>query len=480
MNPAIFISLAMIVFAIGIGTLTSVINSPWIVFFMSPLFFIVLALKDFRIAVFVLVVIVGVGQSRLLPSFSGFNVFNFLILGAMLGLAIKWFTKRQALVMPPRALLLLIVPMSLGLVNGIFNLPTLPAGAELLAGTGNVAALEYAKLLYLRPLLYVLLSLLLANAISNSLRPEKWALPIVISAVVPAFIVIGIVVGFGFDLRSLSSNWNLLGAIGIHKNSLGGLLALGIAPVLFLIPVVKRSSIKILLIICTCTVVAALLLTFSRGGVMAGLAIWILFCIINRYFGLLLLSLLIVPVVFFALPSEIADRLMLGLSEGASGASAARADDELSAGRFWVWEQLLPEIAKRPLIGAGISGHLWAELALISKVSYPHNFLLSTFIDLGIPGGLCVVTFFCILVKGFFRLSKSESLHPTLRALSASGCAMVLGWFVFGLTNSDYIPGKDQIPIWILAGLLFAFWAQAFPRVANLSFYGSARVQQIH
>jgi O-antigen ligase len=461
--PSIIITAILVLLAILLGTITAVLNSPWIFFLITPFVFVALALRDYRIAVVTLVMLITLGQSRFLPSFSGFNVFNYLILGATVGLSLKWFLEKKPVLMPPKALLLLVVPMTLGLINGVIHVGSLPSTTVLIEGVPGVAPMEYAKLNYVRPMLYILLSVLIANAIRDSKNQDKWSTPIVISAISPAIGIMGIIIGFGLDLGSLSTNWNLLGSIGLHKNSLGGALAFGLAPLLFLTNVTKSYFGKLVLLACICLLAATLLLTFSRGGVTAAIVIWILYCYYYRQWLQLTLSILIIPIGYALLPAEIVERLALGLGEGVASFGNAGADDALSAGRFWLWENLLPEIAKRPIFGAGLVGHMWSDLALISRVSYPHNLFLSTLVDVGIPGAISVFVFYAIMIRGFYRLSKAPSISPIVRALGAAGWATMIGFLVFGLTNSDFHPGKEQTPLWVLIGVLFAYWQVAFP-----------------
>lgn len=450
----------LIVVSVALGLLTAIVNSPWILFLVSPLIFVLLGLKDFRIAIVALLIVGVLGQSKLLPSFSNFNIFNFLIAGATVSLALKFIADRKPLILPPRAFALFLIPFTFALLNGVVSLKSLPSSASIIEGTVGIAAMDYAKLCYIRPMLFVLLSFLVANAIHQSKNQQRWAIPYVISGLVPCVAVFGIIIAFGFDLGVLSKNWALLGSIGLHKNTLGATLAFSLAPMLFLIPVVKSHAVKLMLMVCIALTGVALLLTFSRGGVTAAIAIWVVFCFYRKAWMSLTISLVLVPVIALALPSEILDRLILGLSDESN--NGVRADDTLTAGRLWVWQQLLPEIAKRPLFGAGLYGHMWSDLAFTNAVTYPHNFLLQTLIDLGILGAICMVSFYIIVMRGFLNLSRVQSLSPIVCALAASGWAMMIGWFMYGLTNSDYIPNKEAIPIWLMMGLLFAHWDKAF------------------
>lgn len=458
----------LIIVSVALGLLTAIVNSPWILFLVSPLIFVLVGLKDFRITIVALLIIGILGQSRLLPSFSNFNIFNYLILGATVSLGLKFIADRKPLIWPPKAFALFLIPFTFALLNGILNLKGLPSSASLIEGSAGITAMDYAKLHYVRPMLYVLLSLLIANAINQSKNQDGWAIPYVISCLVPCIAVFGIIAAFGFDLSVLSKNWALLGSIGLHKNTLGATLAFSLAPMLFLLAAVKSHVVKAILVACIAVTGAALLLTFSRGGVTAAIAIWIVFCFYRKSWLALTASIVLVPVIALALPTEILDRLILGLSDESN--NGIREDDQLTAGRLWVWQQLLPEIAKRPLFGAGLYGHMWSDLAFVNSVTYPHNFLLQTLIDLGIPGAICMISFYILVMRGFLNLSRVQSLSPIIRALAASGWAMMIGWTVFGLTNSDYIPNKEAIPIWLLMGLLFAHWNKAFkPKTAKQS-----------
>jgi O-antigen ligase len=458
------VSALILAIGIALGTLTAVINSPAVLYLTIPVFIVFFALKDYRIAVVVLVALAALGQSRFLPSFSGFNVFNYLILGAASGLGFRWIILRQTLALPPKVLLLLLLPIGFGFLNGVLRLNEIPAAASLIEGGQGVSPTEYTKLLFIRPLLYVVLAVLLANAILNSKIQDRWAIVLTVSAALPTFAVLGLIVSFGVDLATLSRNWAVLGTTGLHKNNLGGILALNFTLLLFLTTGVKSSVIKGLLFGLAGLTLAATLITFSRSGTLSCLVGWVLFCWHRRSWPLFLGSLCVIPLMWSVLPEQVIERLMLGIADSVQSGVQTSSSDELSAGRFWIWAQQLDEFANRPLFGHGLSGNLWTKMAAAGETSYPHNFLLSCLLDLGIVGTALVLAFYAYMAKGFVRLAKSDQVTGLMRSLGAAGFAMLAAYFVFGLTGADYSPGKEQIPLWLMFGVLFAHWPVLFPK----------------
>ena len=199
------------------------------------------------------------------------------------------------------------------------------------------------------------------------------------------------------------------------------------------------------------------LLTFSRGGYLALLAVAITLVLTHRRRWQLLTGAALLTVAFLLIP---AIRTRLGHE-----LNPADPNNTL-VGRSYLWRATLQMLRHRPLTGAGLSGFA-AEIAPYWNATHtdrfidPHNLLLNFWSETGVLG---VIAFGWILVKGF-ALSWRGWLarHGSWAAIHLGVLAALVGFVVHGLVDVPYFKNDLSLEFWALIGLTWAGlrWAGA-------------------
>jgi len=180
---------------------------------------------------------------------------------------------------------------------------------------------------------------------------------------------------------------------------------------------------------------AALLMTFSRGGYLALAA-------------LALLALLSVPRRFWLI---LAPAALLGLAALRLPAVGGRVIEFLNAKdpantnftyRLKLWRATLEMLGQHPLFGAGLNA------------SYAHNLWLTFWSQLGLVG---VLTFTVLLVALIIRSWRALPAAPAIdRPLIWGLGAAFLLLAVHGLVDTPYWKNDLSVEFWVLAALLVA------------------------
>jgi putative inorganic carbon (HCO3(-)) transporter len=200
----------------------------------------------------------------------------------------------------------------------------------------------------------------------------------------------------------------------------------------------------------------SVLLSFSRGGYLALVAVAIGLALSHRYRWFLLAGGVVVGVLLMQIPIL---------------ASRVSTDVDLSnphntlVGRFHLWSVTLQMLRDHPLFGAGLSGFstvigpYWNPTN-IDRYTYPHNILLNFWTETGVLG---VIAFGWILVAGLlsawrgWRLKSSEWAPIHLGVLLA-----LVAVVAHGLVDVPYWKNDLSLEFWALFSLTLA------PQVAAL------------
>ena len=190
---------------------------------------------------------------------------------------------------------------------------------------------------------------------------------------------------------------------------------------------------KLSLIAAICALCLALILSQSRGSLIAAfasLAIWglsasifIRNCMITFGVGVIAMFLLIPKI----------------------GAYALTRGDRF---RFWVWEKFISLAAQRPILGYGQRLEFWVYLPNDEHVGHAHNLLLSSFIRGGI---LSLISLGYVLIKSLlvnYRYFKSG--HSPI---PYCWCLMII---ISGLVDYDllvFLPDWQWVAFWLPIGL---------------------------
>jgi O-antigen ligase len=419
-----------------------------------------LILHDYRAGVVLLTLLLPVAP--MLPPLKGLNPLNFVTMATLASLFLQqaFARNRDVVGLPGAAWIGIVLPASWGICiawphihEGVHNYPGL-ADARSIYEPWAYAAARYAK-----PLLYYLSYVfLLANAVRQTARPERFALLLAAAVVLPALAVFYTVATYPGTLMDVSRDREFMAPRGLHANEFGMMLAAASGPLLFLSaagPAAWRWTARAAFALAT----VALLLTFSRGGLTAWLVVVVGYLLHHRRLKTFVLGALLAAAFLVAAPESMKERFGTGLHAGAIGDVSNVEKDDLTAGRVHGWQLLAPEVLDSPWFGRGIGSTQWSDAVAAGryKANHPHNIYLEVLMDLGLVGLGAMAWFYGGCLRRLRRLAADEHLAPPLRAYFAGTRWSLIGVLVMAATTAYYMPNAAQFPIWLSLGLAFAF-----------------------
>lgn len=205
-------------------------------------------------------------------------------------------------------------------------------------------------------------------------------------------------------------------------------------------------------------VAAALFLTFSRGALLVGLPLIVVYLAVlagqghrrGRSLAAALMVLLIVAALL--LPFAGTERLAETL--------AARPGSTLFT-RLRLWESSLEMLRDHPLLGVGLDNFLYLyrdryvkrDVIQEAALNHPHNALLDWWTRLGLPG----VALFLVLVAGNLRAGWTAiGRGPPDRALAVAALGMQVYALAHGLVDNHFFLIDLAIVWWIAQATLLA------------------------
>jgi len=416
-------------------------------------------LRDFRIGVVLLILLMPISSSTLFPhellGVNGLNPLNVLLVGTLGGYLLRGLSDGSLRRFVPRPLLwLYVVPI---LIAGTLGSRHFGEIAPTLFGTlldfHNVAG--YIFVLVVKPLLILIFALLVGAAAAKAEKPEKFLIPTLISIWVMCSMVIVFVYQSGVSLGELASSTSreFMAPLGMHANELGRMYEVSYALLLFTWAGSKESRLRFALLVSMAPVVLALMLTFSRGAFLGFIVVNVLFLIWRRNAKTLILFGLLAAVGLFLLPEAVYDRVTTGFEHGSADPV------EISAGRIeYLWLPLLPEVWRSPIYGQGLGSILWSEAmrrGAIHVAGHPHNAYLQAILDMGIAGLIVLCAYFAHVWKGFRALSADPAVSPTLRGFYLGAAAGLASLLVAYLTDSSLLPRPEQAFLWLAIGMMY-------------------------
>ncbi len=452
-----------------VGLLVTRLDAVWLMAVVLGAIALGLVFADYRVGVVCLTIMLPWIWSPFVPQTYGFSLVNFLVFASMASLFLRRSFGRGQTVWPPHEMLwCYLLPIGLALM---IAWPNLPIGEMNFPGrlAGGVGDSVYAPVMFLKtkiikPMFFVLFAFVLANAVRDSEKPERFLLAFGLSAVIPSLAIIGEVIG-GVDVNDRD---RFLSGLGMQVNEYGTLLGLAAGPLLFMWAGAGPRRARFAAGGAFCIASVALLMTGSRGALIAYLVIVLIWLIRRRRLTDLLFVLAAVVVLAVVVPEAAQDRLVMGLDNPAASL-ANRSDDPLTKGRVAVWEALAPEFFKSPLWGNGLSSTGWNAAVSVGRlyVGHPHNLPLTIALDLGILGGTAILYLFYRFARTMFRLSREPSLSPLMRDYFFGAFAAYVGMLCASVTGGAYIPHPEQTFLWFSLGFSFAYWKLAQKRHAS-------------
>ena len=425
----------------------------------------VFVLRDFRIGVVLLVLLLPISNSSVFPhamlGVTGLNPVNVLLVGTLGSYLLYGMFDGSLRRFVPRPLLwLYVVPILVAGAMGLSHLDEIPTYlSKTLVEENPLSVAGYSRDHMVKPLLMVIFAPLVGAAVSRSEKPERYLVPTLISIWVMVALVVVFVLSSGASLTELASSLSreFLSPLGMHANELGRLYAFAYALLLFTWAESKTPGLRPALLASMGLVMVALVLTFSRGAFLGFILVNILFLLWRRNAKTLIVFALLAACVLFFLPGAVYDRVMTGFGHGFGSGS-----NMISAGRIeHIWLPLLPEIQKSPIFGQGLSSILWSDPmrrgagVLILAVGHPHNAYLGALLDMGIVGLLLLCAYFVHVWRGFRALSLDPAVSPTLRGFYAGAVAGLASLLISYVTDSSLTPGPEQAFLWLAIGMMY-------------------------
>lgn len=447
--------------ALLFGTAAALVG-PWALVGAVMILPLLMVFYDYRIGVVALTLVMPWSSSPLLPQAQGLSIINYLILFTLVSMmAPKVFRNKPIQWVPKPVIWLYVVPACIGLAVAWPHLPEAVMNFSRSEAGSTFLPAAFVKGRFIKPMFQLIYAMLLANAVADSKKPERFLIALAVSSMLAASVVFSAVALYGGDLTVLQRARNFMSPFGMHANEFGLLIATGCVPLMFLALRAEADK-RVFFTFAFLFVLAGLVLTFSRGAWLAFMAgLLVLLVKYRRPLHFLLVG-GIIAVVVAAAPEAVYDRLTTGVDEAMSARSgpAAGQVDEFTAGRLGAWKLLAPEVLRSPLIGRGIGSTAWSSPVRdgLYPAQHPHNLYLEVLLDVGIVGFAALALLYAKYWRSFGALSRDEGLSPTLRAYFAGAGAALVALLVMGISNGHYMPAPEQTLFWFSLGMLFGHW----------------------
>ena len=422
----------------------------------------VFTVRDFRVGVLVMILIMPVSASYLFPramfGVTGLNPMNLLMVGTFAAYILAAMPDGSIRRFVPLWILpVYILPIVLAGLNGMGNVGLIPQVFFLTESIDFKNWIGYLRDDVVKPLIMVMYSLMVGAAYSRSREPEKFLTPAIISIWIMAFMAIAFFLNSGLKFGQLASEYAraFFSPLGMHANDLGRLYATAFGILLFTWDTTKRPLLKTMLFFSMGVVCAALLLTFSRAAIISLVIIGGIYLLSRRNIKTFFLAALVIPGVLILMPGAVWYRLGMGVESGAAGMSAGRVED--------IWGPLLPQLIDKPFFGHGLQSVLWApamRMGEMFEVTHPHSAYLGAFMDFGIVGALLLLTFWFTVWKGFRTLAKDPELVPHERGFFEGAAASLVAFMAAGFVGSSFTPVPEQSFLWLAIGMMFGVQAR--------------------
>lgn len=422
---------------------------------------IVLLVLSPRTAIVMLVVMLPFSGSTIIPR----PIQNAVILGIpillFVRIFIEWVGGKKAIQDLPWQYWLYLSVMFAAAIIGVSHLKEIPA--LLVASIGDEGVFgkkQYVLGFFAKQIMIGLLPLFVI-AFAQNRKDLGWVAVLSLAGAVTFFVaMLYAFVISGASVTDLRSNRALFIALGTHSNTIGGLLVLPFAVALFMREHVRHPMGRLALVAVLLMILLGVLLTASRGALVAVIAVSGLYVVKYRRAGAAAMMVLVGAIALVLAPDSVKERLLMGLNIGSSqGAVMSRSADEISSGRLDFWAQLAPEVLNNPVIGNGLRSVLWSDYNKYGsgfKVNHPHNMYLSILLDTGVIGFFMFAALWWMVWKRSRALAADETLPNVARAYFAAGPGVMLAYAMFGLTNGHAYPSTDQLHLWLFVAAVLA------------------------
>ncbi|RQO62351.1 hypothetical protein DBR47_03640 [Paucibacter sp. KBW04] len=457
-----FVVLGMAFLALFMGLATAFAGPIVLVAFL-PLAMVIGLVFDYRIAVVFLALAISLSSSALLPQAQGLNPISYAIFGAFLVLVIKNAFKSVPTVWPPLDIaLILMVPIVFGALLAVPHLGVARQNMGAREFASTYETFPFLKQYILRPFYFLMFAFLVANAVKESKRPERFVFLFSVAALVPSAVVFLAVALAGANLEVLQSQRGFLSGFGLHSNEFGKLLAFAFGPLLFA-AFASKGIARTWFVFALTILLAAIIFTFTRAAYISVFITVVIFLWQRKQVGLILGAVSLVVVLAVAAPKAVVDRVTTGTdSASISATKTGEANDKLTAGRIAGNLMLFPEVLKSPIWGSGTGSTAWSYA--VSKglylPSHPHNMYLALLMDVGLLGFCVALYFYYRFGKALRALAQTETVPSLLRAFFGGAWASLVGMMFMALSGGQWVPHPEQSFLWLTFGITLAYWSE--------------------
>lgn len=455
-----------VLLALSAGLISALFGGLVAILFFAVIAFMAFALSDYRTGIVIAMVLLPLSSSILMPrtmlGITGLNPLNATLAMAGISIAFALLFQRARLKVPPlpRPLIVYVGLLAAAALYGASQVGMIPPFFRLLQIINFDSAGGYLRDVFAKPLLILATAWLLAVLVCNARDPRRFLLPFFLSALALPLFVIAYVSVNGASLGALASASarDTLSVSGMHANELGLMFNMTLALAVFTLLGARGLARWGLFAACG-VLLAAVMLTFSRGAFLGTLVLAVYFLITQRRFKILAGGLLILPFGLLLLPDAVIERAATGLASGNL--------DIITAGRIdRIWAPLLPELLQSPLFGHGLYAMLWSDAVragITLKVGHPHNAYIATLQDVGLVGAAVIAWFFWRM-RGLFAVLRARLSDPMLRGFFHGANACILLLLVQGLTDDRFTPTFPQTYLWLAYGIALGMAARGEQR----------------
>jgi hypothetical protein len=446
-----------VICAIVIGVSNAIagaISSALIIIFVV---FAAAAFFDFRTGVVAIILLLPISHTLLMPhellGVTGLNPLNVLLVTCATSV-ILWYGINPRKIAVPRLETVTWLYMCVLLLWGVYgatHVHQIPPIYLLKKVINFYNASGYLRDIIVKPICIVMTAYLVAIAVANTRRVERFLVPLFATSLVLPTVVVGFIASGAVTLSMLAEpeSRSFLSFIGTHANELGLMFNMSFALALFTAANSKSKVVRVLLFLLSAYLAASVILTFSRGAFLGLLTVCIALLIKQKRFTTIASALVLTPFLIFFIPDAVIERAATGLATGDMTA--------ISAGRVdGIWMRLLPDLFANILIGQGPSSVLWSEAArrgtLPWTIGHPHSAYLGMVMDFGLLGA-GVIIFFFIHVHRTFKEVSERTLGTVWHGYfqGANACLLLLA--VQGVTDDRFTPTLPQAYLWLSFGL---------------------------
>jgi O-antigen ligase len=398
---------------------------------------------------------------RQLMGVTGMNPVNILTAATVASLLLAWlgakFSHRvQGLPPAPKPLLwLYVLPIGLAALHGFPSVERIPEYYHQIRAIAFDDGPAYLRDVFMRPMFLVLFALLVALVFRDAPNPRIYLVPVLLSALGLCGLVAYVLAESGLSLSVLGSTRarGVLSGIGMHANEISLLLNTALALTLFTLRG-ARGFVWLALAFCAVVFGSTVLLTFSRGGFLGLLVVFVAYMLHADSPRSALAAVALGVAVAFALPDAVVERASTGVAAGdRSAISAGRADA--------IWPNVIPVVFDAPLFGGGLMSILWSPPARsgVISVAQTHNAYLGLVLDMGLLGFASVMAFFAWAWMQV-RAASREAADPFYQHFFAGAAVTIPLLFAQGISDDRFTPTTTQTLMWFGIGAALGYRAR--------------------